>query len=85
MANRMRCFTFTVLTPFPNEVCAQVHDRMPLIVQAKDYSRWIDPADQEVADMLLRYPAKGMIAYPVSRRVDSPKDDDAKLIEPEPA
>jgi hypothetical protein len=26
-----------------------------------------------------------MVAYPVSRRVNSPKNDDPKLIEPEPA
>jgi len=26
-----------------------------------------------------------MIAYPVSRQVNSPNNDDAKLIEPEPA
>lgn len=30
-------------------------------------------------------PAKSMIAYPVSRRVYSPKNDAAKPIEPEPA
>jgi putative SOS response-associated peptidase YedK len=77
-------FTFTVLTTLPNDVSAQIHDRMPLIVRAKDYSKWLDPANQDVADILAPYPAEGMIAYPVSRRVNSPKNDDAKLIEPEP-
>ena len=32
-----------------------------------------------------RGPSEGWIAYPVNRRVNSPKNDDAKLIEPEPA
>jgi putative SOS response-associated peptidase YedK len=34
-----RLYTFTVLTTFPNEVSAQVHDRMPVIVQPRDYVR----------------------------------------------
>jgi putative SOS response-associated peptidase YedK len=37
------------------------------------------------ADILAPYPAERMVAYPVSRRVNDPKNDDAKLIEPEPA
>jgi hypothetical protein len=35
--------------------------------------------------MLATPPSEGWIAYPVSRRVNSPKNDDAKLIESEPA
>lgn len=64
---------------------ARVHDRMPLIVQAKDCARWLNPEETDVAEPLAPYPAKGMIAFPVSHRVNSPKNDDAKLIEPEPA
>jgi hypothetical protein len=30
-------------------------------------------------------PSQGWIAYPVNRRVNTPKNDDAKLIEPDPA
>ena len=77
--------TFTVLTTFPNEVSGQVHDRMPVIVQPNDYQRWLDPENQDVADILATPPSEGWIAYPVSRRVNSPKNDDRKLIEPEPA
>ena len=84
---RARCpvFTFTVLTTFPTEVSWVVHDRMPVIVQPKDYQRWLDPENEDIADMLARPPSEGWIAYPVSRRVNSPKNDGAKLIEPEPA
>jgi putative SOS response-associated peptidase YedK len=67
------------------EVSAQVHDRMPVIVQPKDYQRGLDPENQDVADILAPPPSDGMIAYPVSRRVNSPKNDDVKLIEPEAA
>jgi len=80
-----RLYTFTVLTTFPNEVSGIVHDRMPVIVQPKDYQRWLDPDNQDVADIIAPPPSEGWIAYPVNRRVNSPKNDDPKLIEPEPA
>jgi putative SOS response-associated peptidase YedK len=38
-----RLYTLTVLTTFLNEVSGTVHDRMPAIVQPKDYGRWQDP------------------------------------------
>jgi putative SOS response-associated peptidase YedK len=62
-----------------------VHDRVPVIVQARDCQRWLDPENEDVADILATPPSERMIAYPVSRRVNSPKHDDAKLIEPEAA
>jgi putative SOS response-associated peptidase YedK len=49
-------FTFTVLTTFPNEVSGIVHDRVPVIVQPKDYQRWLDPDKGDVADILAPYP-----------------------------
>ena len=61
-----------------------VHDRMPVIVQPKDYQRWLDPENEDLADALATPPSDGMIAYPVSRRVNSPQNDDARLIEAEP-
>ena len=78
-----RLYTLTVLTTFPNEVSGTVHDRMPEIVQPKDYQRWLDPENEDVADIIAPPPSEGMIAYPVNRRVNSPKNDDAKLIEAE--
>jgi putative SOS response-associated peptidase YedK len=68
----------------PDEVSATVHDRMPVIVQVKDYQRWLDPENEDVADILAMPPAAGWIAYPVSRRVNSPKNDGRGLMEPDP-
>ena len=79
-----RLYTFTVLTTFPNEVSGTVHDRMPVIVQAKDYQRWLDPENEDVADILATPPSAGMIAYPVNRRINSPKNEGPSLIEVEP-
>ena len=66
--------TFTVLTTFPNEVSGMVHDRMPVVVQAKDYQRWLDPQNEDVADIVVLAPSHGWIAYPVNRRINRSKN-----------
>ena len=38
---------------------------MPVIVQPKDYGRWLDPENEDVADILAAPPSEGWIAYPV--------------------
>ena len=36
-----------------------VHDRMPVIVQAKDYQRWLDPENPDIADIIAPPPSDG--------------------------
>ena len=31
----------TIITTEPNEVCAPIHNRMPVIVAPEDYGRWL--------------------------------------------
>lgn len=58
---------------------------MPLMVAPKDHERWLDPENKDVSDVLAPAPAGGWMGYPVNRRVNDPKNNDAKLIEREPA
>lgn len=77
--------TFTVLTCEPNEMMADIHDRMPVIVDRDDYDRWLDPSIQkadEVADLLKPYPAELMASYPVSTGVNSAKNTGKQCVEP---
>lgn len=75
----------TILTTSPNDLVRDIHTRMPVIVQPGDYELWLD-LGVERAEMLNRvlrpYPSDLMVAYPVSRRVNSPKNDDPACIEP---
>jgi len=73
--------TYTVVTTTPNELTAKVHNRMPVILAAEDYARWLDVAQPKGAELLRPYPADEMMAYPVSTRVNTPKNDDAQLLE----
>jgi putative SOS response-associated peptidase YedK len=74
----------TVLTTEANAVVQPLHDRMPVIVGSEGFEDWLDPEhDVEALGRLLRpFPAEELTAYPVSLLVNSPKNDDAKLIEP---
>lgn len=78
--------TFTILTGEPNELVADIHDRMPVVLEPDDYALWIDPAlkDKEALKELVRriYPGKKLEAYPVSTHVNSPRNDDPRCIEP---
>src|SRR5438093_9688886 len=49
----------TLLTTEPNELLAQVHNRMPVILDPQDYGQWLDPGLQEaggVKPLLRPYP-----------------------------
>ena len=75
----------TIITTAPNEVCAPIHDRMPVILSPESYARWLgeEPSDAlHLMAMLKPYPAEAMEAYPVSSRVGNVKNTDAALFEP---
>ncbi len=75
----------TILTTQPNELTRPVHDRMPVILEPADYTRWLDPAlraPYELRALLRPLPADGMTAYPVSDRVNNAGFDDAGCIAP---
>src|SRR5678816_1838078 len=47
--------SFCIVTTRPNELCATVHDRMPLILREADFPAWLDPnARPQAVDALLR-------------------------------
>lgn len=75
--------TFTILTTAPNELMAPIHNRMPVILETKDYDRWLDPGDptRPPVDLLRPYPAEQMQAWPVSDRVGNVRNDDPELLE----
>jgi putative SOS response-associated peptidase YedK len=74
--------TCAIVTTGANELLAPLHDRMPVIIAADDYARWLDPTNAEVADLITPYPPEAMAYHPVSTRVNSVRHDDASLIEP---
>jgi putative SOS response-associated peptidase YedK len=75
--------TFSILTIDPNEVVEPIHNRMPVILEPKDYERWLDPGDPQrpPVDLLRPYPADQMHAWPVSDRVGNVRNNEPALLE----
>jgi putative SOS response-associated peptidase YedK len=77
--------TAAIITGEPNELLAPIHNRMPVILPREAWAKWIgeEAARKEELQALLRpFPAEQMRAYPISTRVNTPKNDDAELLEP---
>ena len=73
----------TVLTTEANDLMRPIHNRMPVILEAKNYDLWLDPegTKPEVLQPLLHpYPPEEMTAYPVSTVVNKPVNDSAECI-----
>lgn len=80
--------TFTILTATPNTLVAQVHDRMPVILDRDGQAAWLAPGVvnvDELLSLLVPFPADEMVAYPVSTLVNNPAVDDARCAVPERA
>jgi putative SOS response-associated peptidase YedK len=70
---------FVVLTCAPNALVAEAHDRMPAILPPECIAEWLQrPAVETIAPA----PDGLLVATPVSTRVNSPANDDARLLDP---
>ncbi|MBN1220482.1 MAG: SOS response-associated peptidase [Anaerolineae bacterium] len=75
----------TIITTTPNELMANIHNRMPVILAPEAYEQWLDPAEctpTQLSGLLKPYPAEQMTAYPVSRAVNNPRNDTPECITP---
>lgn len=78
-------YSCTIVTTTANDLLARYHDRMPVILDPKEYDYWLD-ADFEDRDRLRSfldpYPAKEMTVRRVSQLVNNVKNDSPECIEP---
>jgi putative SOS response-associated peptidase YedK len=72
----------TVLTCAPNDVMAELHDRMPVILLERDWSRWLgeQPAsDDELLALLKSCPDEALKIWPVGKAVGNVKNKGPQL------
>lgn len=76
--------TLAILTTSPNALVEKIHDRMPLIVPAAEYARWLDPRTpaRALRPILGPYPAARMETWPVGAAVNNPRSDDPACLAP---
>jgi putative SOS response-associated peptidase YedK len=77
----------TIITMPANAAMAQIHNapgkqRMPALLPQGAVETWLSGSPQQAWALLQPYPADLTIGWPVSVRVNSPRNDDAELIQP---
>ena len=71
--------TCTILTTEANEVMKSLHHRIPVILHPKSYDTLLspEPVPEEIRETLFKpFAESSLRAHPVSRHVNSPRNDD---------
>ena len=76
--------SFTIITTEANSFIEPLHDRMPVVICAEDFERWLSPNTpvEKLQSLLAPAPHDLLAAHKVSTRVNSPKIDEPALISP---
>jgi len=76
--------SFSIVTTEANELTAPIHERMPVILNPRDYERWLqrDEAGRPPVDLLRPYEAGRMRVWQVGAAVGNTKNNSPALLEP---
>jgi putative SOS response-associated peptidase YedK len=84
-ADGSKLHTCTILTTEANELVAEIHPRMPVILQPEAERFWLDRSVQakgELLPLLAAYPAELMDRYEVDAKVGKVQWDEPECIQP---
>jgi putative SOS response-associated peptidase YedK len=70
----------TLLTTRPNALVARVHDRMPVILPVERLDEWLTSAPGAAAALIGPAPEDTLVATPVSKHVNSVRNDDPECV-----
>lgn len=76
--------SMTHITVPANGLLGEIHNtqhRMPAILEKSDREAWLTGTPEQAWETLVPYPDNLLVAWPVSTRVNTPKNNDPKLIE----
>jgi len=74
--------TCSIITTTANERMQEIHDRMPVILSREDEIKWLKENEKkELLSLLKPYSSNQMQIHPVSKAVNSYKNDYAELME----
>jgi putative SOS response-associated peptidase YedK len=74
--------TFAIITTRPNAEMAELHNRMPLVIDPKDWPAWLGEVEADLGALLEPPPEGTLRAWPVSRAVNAPRNNGPELLEP---
>jgi putative SOS response-associated peptidase YedK len=75
--------TFAIITTQAVDRMGELHERMPVILDAEDYGLWLDrETEPDLVRQLIAVPnAQALEIYPVARAVGNAKNEGASLIQ----
>jgi len=75
--------SFSILTIASPPKMEQIHDRMPVILDRKNEKKWLErTGDSDLLGLLRPYPTEKLTAYPVSKIVNSTRNEFAEILVP---
>lgn len=75
--------SFSIITTTPNSLMENIHKRMPVILPPPMEEVWLNETNVEaLKNLLVPFSTGKMKAYPVSKKVNSPANNDASIILP---
>jgi len=73
--------SFAIITTSANKLVAELHDRMPVILPPEAEQLWLSDVEiKQLLSLLQPFDARAMEAYPVSTRLNSPRNNSKELI-----
>ena len=74
--------SYSIVTTEANELMAPIHPRMPVILHARDYVRWLDREETErlPLDLLRPYESDGMQMYEANPKVNNVRNSGPELL-----
>jgi putative SOS response-associated peptidase YedK len=75
--------TCTIITTESNELIAQLHNRMPVILPEEYHAAWLGESEAaNLKDLLRPFPASKMKILEISPRVNRPENNDPEIVLP---
>lgn len=77
-------YSCNIVTTTANDDVQDIHERMPLSLEANDYAQWLEPDNQEIEDVRQRLATstgEKLAAWPISLAVNRTSNDSPELIE----
>jgi putative SOS response-associated peptidase YedK len=76
--------SFAIVTCEPTPQAATIHDRMPVLLHARDYAQWLDPSNHDTASMqqLLKPWDGELLIYETRGLGNNPRHEGADCLEP---
>ena len=72
---------FTIVTTSGNETVGALRDRMPMILEPEDWPTWLGEVEVDPARLLKPTGDDVLKVWPVSKQVNSPRNNGAELLE----